>query len=142
MTRVSARWKFPLSFPLASAGTPVKPDVEASRQQQQARPRIDVVFVLDMTGSMSGLLEGAKQKIFSIASRISQGRPTPQLRVGLVAYRDVGDEYVTKRFELTEELAAERDSWRAKNVSEKEDAFDANVMRGVKKQAAKHHLAY
>jgi len=91
-----------LAAPLASAETPVKPEVEAS--QQQARPRIDVVFVLDTTGSMSGLLEGAKQKIFSIASRISQGRPTPQLRVGLVAYRDVGDEYVTKRFELTEDL--------------------------------------
>jgi uncharacterized protein YegL len=111
-----------LAAPLASAEAPVKPEVEASRKaapvqpqeqqqqaqgqgaQQQARPRIDVVFVLDTTGSMSGLIEGAKQKIFSIASRISQGRPTPQLRVGLVAYRDVGDAYVTKRFELTEDL--------------------------------------
>lgn len=73
-------------------------------QQQQARPRIDVVFVLDTTGSMSGLIEGAKQKIFSIASRIAQGKPTPQVRVGLVAYRDVGDAYVTKRYELTEDL--------------------------------------
>jgi hypothetical protein len=44
--------------------------------------------------------------------------------------------------EKAAKLAAERDSWRAKNVAEKEDAFDANVMRGVKKQAAKHHLAY
>jgi uncharacterized protein YegL len=108
--------------PLASAETPVKPEAPSQKAapvqppappppqaqghgaQQQARPRIDVVFVLDTTGSMSGLIEGAKQKIFSIASRISQGRPTPQLRVGLVAYRDVGDEYVTKRFDLTEDL--------------------------------------
>ncbi|HYO69466.1 MAG TPA: vWA domain-containing protein [Archangium sp.] len=82
-------------------GVPVSPPPS---QQQQARPRIDVVFVLDTTGSMAGLIEGAKQKIFSIASRIAQGKPTPQVRVGLVAYRDVGDAYVTKRYELTEDL--------------------------------------
>ena len=71
---------------------------------QSARPEIEVVFVLDTTGSMSGLLEGAKQKIFSIASRIATGKPTPRLKVGLVAYRDEGDEYVTKRFDLSEDL--------------------------------------
>ncbi|MFE8595808.1 vWA domain-containing protein [Archangium violaceum] len=99
--------------PLALAEAPQKPaqpQVPAAQvqpppsQQQQMRPRIDVVFVLDTTGSMSGLIEGAKQKIFSIASRIAQGKPTPRVRVGLVAYRDVGDEYVTKRYELTEDL--------------------------------------
>jgi hypothetical protein len=63
-----------------------------------------VVFVLDTTGSMSGLIEGAKQKIFSIASRIATGKPTPRLKVGLVGYRDVGDAYVTKRFDLSEDL--------------------------------------
>ncbi len=70
------------------------------------RPTLDVVFVLDTTGSMSGLIEGAKQKIWSIASRLASGKPTPRIRVGLVAYRDRGDEYVTKRFELTEDLDA------------------------------------
>lgn len=37
------------------------------------RPRIEVVFVLDTTGSMSGLLEGAKQKIWAIANRLASG---------------------------------------------------------------------
>ncbi|GEL70961.1 vWA domain-containing protein [Myxococcus virescens] len=85
-----------------------KPAQPAPSQQQQvpaaARPEIEVVFVLDTTGSMSGLLEGAKRKIYSIASRIAQGRPTPHLKVGLVAYRDVGDDYVTKRFDLSDDL--------------------------------------
>ncbi|SEU19047.1 vWA domain-containing protein [Stigmatella erecta] len=72
--------------------------------QKAAPPQIEVVFVLDTTGSMGSLLEGAKQKIFSIASRIATGKPTPRLKVGLVAYRDVGDEYVTKRFDLSEDL--------------------------------------
>ncbi|SEM06400.1 von Willebrand factor type A domain-containing protein [Stigmatella aurantiaca] len=72
--------------------------------QKAAAPQIEVVFVLDTTGSMGSLLEGAKQKIFSIASRIATGKPTPRLKVGVVAYRDVGDEYVTKRFDLSEDL--------------------------------------
>ncbi|MBJ6761051.1 VWA domain-containing protein [Myxococcaceae bacterium JPH2] len=83
-----------------------KPEVSQmdSRQAQAPRPEIEVAFVLDTTGSMGGLLEGAKQKIFSIASRISEGKPTPRLKVALVAYRDVGDAYVTKRFDLTDDL--------------------------------------
>jgi Mg-chelatase subunit ChlD len=70
------------------------------------RPRIEVVFVLDTTGSMGGLIEGAKQKIWSIASEIARGQPTPVLEVGLVAYRDRGDDYVTKKFALTRDLDA------------------------------------
>src|SRR5690242_10859635 len=95
---------FSLASPLALAEAPQSPPSQQSSQPQQTRPRIDVVFVLDTTGSMGGLIEGAKQKIFSIASRIAQGKPTPRVRVGLVAYRDVGDAYVTKRYELTEDL--------------------------------------
>ncbi|WAS92315.1 vWA domain-containing protein [Nannocystis punicea] len=70
------------------------------------RPRIDVVFVLDTTGSMSGLIEGAKQKIWAIANRLASGEPRPDLRIGLVAYRDNGDEYVTKRFDFSGDMDA------------------------------------
>jgi Mg-chelatase subunit ChlD len=70
----------------------------------KARPKIEVVFALDTTGSMSGLLDGAKRKIWSIASFIAQGQPKPELRVGLVAYRDKGDAYVTRFYDLTDDL--------------------------------------
>jgi Mg-chelatase subunit ChlD len=71
---------------------------------RQDRPVLDVVFVLDTTSSMGGLIEGAKQKIWSIASRMATGTPTPEVRVGLVAYRDQGDAYVTKVVPLTKDL--------------------------------------
>ncbi|MDQ7779689.1 MAG: VWA domain-containing protein [Planctomycetota bacterium] len=67
-------------------------------------PRIEVVFVLDTTGSMESLIGGAKQKIWSIANQIMLGKPSPRLRIGLVGYRDIGDEYVTKVFDLTDDL--------------------------------------
>jgi hypothetical protein len=69
-------------------------------------PAIDVIFVLDTTGSMSGLIEGAKQKIWSIADQMAGGHPSPHIRIGLVAYRDRGDAYVTRRFDLTSDLDA------------------------------------
>jgi hypothetical protein len=68
------------------------------------RPRVELVFALDTTGSMGGLIEGAKQKIWSLASFVAQGQPTPDLRVGLIAYRDIGDEYVTRVFDLDGDL--------------------------------------
>lgn len=68
------------------------------------KPQVEVVFCLDTTGSMSGLIEGAKQKIWSIVNQIASGRPSPEVKVGLVAYRDRGDAYVTQIFELTGDL--------------------------------------
>lgn len=66
--------------------------------------RIDVVFAVDTTGSMGGLLEGAKRTVWSIASHIRATDPNADVRIGLVAYRDVTDNYVTKPFALTTDL--------------------------------------
>jgi Mg-chelatase subunit ChlD len=79
---------------------PVPPPVVAEPQ----RPVIDVVFVLDTTGSMGGLIQAAKEKIWSIASSMAQAQPAPQIRMGLVAYRDRGDDYVTKVIDLSSSL--------------------------------------
>ena len=69
-------------------------------------PRVEVAFVLDTTGSMGGLIEGAKRRIWSIARRIGEGRPRPDLRLALVAYRDRGDAYVTQVHDLTGDMDA------------------------------------
>lgn len=65
---------------------------------------LEMVFVLDTTGSMGGLLEGAKQKIWSIVNEVMQKQSRPQVRVGLIAYRDRGDAYDTQILPLTEDL--------------------------------------
>ena len=68
------------------------------------KPRIEVCFVLDTTGSMSGLIEGAKEKIWSIANEMIAAKPTPELKLALIGYRDRGDEYVTKLTDLTADI--------------------------------------
>lgn len=70
------------------------------------KPRIEVCFVLDTTGSMSDLIEGAKQKIWSIANEMVSAKPTPEIRLALIGYRDRGDAYVTKRLDLTNDIDA------------------------------------
>lgn len=70
----------------------------------QAKPTVEVAFVLDTTGSMAALIEGAKRKIWSVATTIIDENPGADIRMGLVAYRDIGDEYVTRRIELTADI--------------------------------------
>ena len=70
----------------------------------QAKPVVEVVFVLDTTGSMGQLIESAKRKIWSIATSILDSSANAEVRMGLVAYRDIGDDYVTKTFDLTTDI--------------------------------------
>jgi Mg-chelatase subunit ChlD len=81
-------------------------DFVGSPKPADGSPRIEVAFVLDTTSSMSGLIEGAKRKIWTIARHIVSGRPTPSIKLGLVGYRDRGDEYITKPFEMTDDIDA------------------------------------
>ncbi len=68
------------------------------------KPKVEVVFVLDTTGSMDGLIQAAKEKIWSIATTMAQAQPAPEIRMGLIAYRDRGDAYVTRVVDLSDDL--------------------------------------
>ncbi|MFN8500874.1 vWA domain-containing protein [Kouleothrix sp.] len=77
-------------------------------QALPATPRLDVLFLLDATGSMGDEIGQIQQTIASIADRIDQITPRPALRFGLVAYRDRGDDYVTQVHDFTGDLDAFR----------------------------------
>jgi Mg-chelatase subunit ChlD len=70
---------------------------------QEPAARLEMVFVLDTTGSMSGLIDGAKRRIWGIVNEVMQTSHA-SVRIGLVAYRDRGDEYVTQILPLTADL--------------------------------------
>ncbi|HEY5964315.1 MAG TPA: vWA domain-containing protein [Xanthobacteraceae bacterium] len=103
-----ARALAPVSFAAALAVTPVLSPALADPSEMDAKrlakPIVEVAFVLDTTGSMGPLIEGAKRKIWSIATAIVDTNPNAEIRMGLVAYRDIGDEYVTKTFNLTTDI--------------------------------------
>jgi Mg-chelatase subunit ChlD len=80
----------------------------SAAKEEAAAPRsagqIEVCFVLDTTGSMGGLIEGAKRKIWSIANDIASAKPAPKVKFGLVGYRDRGDDYIVRTYPLTDDL--------------------------------------
>ena len=70
------------------------------------KPRVELVFALDTTGSMGGLIDGAKRKIWFIVDEVMKAKIQPEVKVGLVAFRDQSDAYVTKVTPLSDDLDA------------------------------------
>ena len=57
---------------------------------------LDVMFLLDSTGSMDDEIKQIKATLQSIAKRVSNLPANPDLRFGMVSYRDRDDTYVTR----------------------------------------------
>lgn len=51
---------------------------------------VDLVICLDTSGSMRGLIESAKQKLWTIVNDLATAKPKPRLRVGLYHYGNDG----------------------------------------------------
>lgn len=71
-----------------------------SREIQGVRKMgLDVVFIFDATSSMAQFLRQVKIKIINLGMTFKT--LVPATRIGLVAYRDRGDDFVTKTYPLT-----------------------------------------
>lgn len=65
---------------------------------------LDVVFVLDVTGSMSSELREAKERVGQLAEALRDARTGERVRLGVVAFRDRKDDYITKISPLTRDV--------------------------------------
>jgi hypothetical protein len=100
--------------------------------------RVDIVFAVDTTGSMGGLLDGAKRTVWSIASHIREIDKNADVHVGLVAYKDLGDVYVTKDFALSSDMDAvfaELSTYTAEGGGDVPEDVDAALDDAVHKMA-------
>ena len=61
---------------------------------------LDVLFLLDSTGSMEDEIDRIKATLVSIADQVSNLPLKPDLRFAMVSYRDRGDDYVTRLFDF------------------------------------------
>jgi hypothetical protein len=52
----------------------------------QDKPRIDIVFCIDCSGSMGPVIETAKQKVWAIVNEVARAKPSPELRIGIIGY--------------------------------------------------------
>ena len=65
---------------------------------------IDVAFILDTTGSMAEEITAVKSTIQKVASSLDGG--AVHVRIGMVAFKDRGDAYVTRVYPMTTNLQA------------------------------------
>ena len=73
------------------------------RESYQSIP-IDLLFILDVTGSMGEELERLKTSIEIINLNIAALNIEPAIRFGLVSYRDQDDDFITKLIPFTSDL--------------------------------------
>ncbi len=70
----------------------------------QTAPRLDVLFLLDATGSMSDEIQELQDNLLAISSQIDTLPQNIDTHYGLIAYRDLGDAYVTRGYPFTPDV--------------------------------------
>jgi len=96
--------------------------------------RFDLALVVDTTGSMTDELEYLKSELGAILADLDRDHPNLDIRVALVAYRDVGDVYVTRTFPFTSDIAqlrADLSQQRADGGGDYPEAVDQAMARAV-----------
>lgn len=78
-------------------------DLVCARTAQAAGGKTQVMFVLDVTGSMRNEIDGVKDGIRDFVDTL-RGQERAEIEVGLVAFRDVGLERLGKRPQMPEVL--------------------------------------
>ena len=69
--------------------------------------KLDIVFVVDSTGSMHDEIRTIKEEMVNIINSVNQGYPRPNVNVGVVTYRDYTfqeSDYLTRSSYLTSNL--------------------------------------
>ncbi len=65
---------------------------------------LDVLFLIDATGSMADEINKVQSTIFDVSAQIDALPENPNVRYGMVTYRDRGDSYITRSYEFTPDV--------------------------------------
>ncbi len=97
---------------------------------------IDVLFLLDATGSMGDEIDRLKTSIDSVAARLDGFEPHPEVRYAMTLYRDEGDTFVTATHDFTDDVAVFRDALarvRAGGGGDYPEALDEGLAEALEK---------
>jgi Mg-chelatase subunit ChlD len=81
-------------------------ELQLDRTVAPQRARLDLVFLIDATGSMADEIQKLKSSLHSIAADAARLPSRPDLCFGLVAYRDTTDPFVLRSHDFTDDLGA------------------------------------
>lgn len=88
-----------LSEKQLETGATISFDISADRQKVD---ELDLLLTLDATGSMTDEMAYLQTELLSILDRVSRANDGVDIQAGLIVYRDIGDEYVTRTFDFTD----------------------------------------
>jgi Mg-chelatase subunit ChlD len=94
----------------------------------------DLLMVIDATGSMGDEMEYLKREIASIMASLAERHPGVDTRIGLIVYRDNGDQYVVRDFPFTgnvDELVRRLEAQRADGGGDYPEAMDQALSRAM-----------
>lgn len=74
--------------------------------ENQTATELDLLLVMDTTGSMGDELNYLQTELTSILGNIQQENQAVNIRVGLIVYRDIGDQYVVKSHPFTDDIGS------------------------------------
>lgn len=75
----------------AQASNPSLPTANAQHSIADFKPvaqqsTVDLVLALDVSSSMSGLINSAKQRLWDVVNNLGQAQPSPKLRVAIITF--------------------------------------------------------
>ena len=96
--------------------------------------KFDLLLAIDTTGSMGDEISYLKSELRAILADIARTHPGLDIRLGLVAYRDLGDVYVTRTYPFTANLDSMQANLRAQYADgggDYPEAMDLALARAV-----------
>ena len=79
--------------------------LDATTTRADADVPLDVLFIIDTTGSMSDEIQRIKDTLATVTKKAQRNGRAIDLRYGAVLYRDVGDEYLTRTHAFTADVS-------------------------------------
>lgn len=97
---------------------------------------IEIMFVVDTTGSMGDEIRYLKAEIDYVIGEVKETHQEVEIRLALLFYRDLGDEYVTRYFDFSTDIEEQKKNLAAQNANgggDWEEAVDVALEEAVAK---------
>ena len=99
--------------------------------------KLEIMFVVDSTGSMSDEMNYIKSEIIDVIGKVKTRNPDSLINLAMMVYRDNGDSYVTKYNDFTADIEAQQ-AWFAKQTAsgggDLPEAVEVAMKESVSKQ--------
>lgn len=108
-------------------------DIETVEDKKEV---IEIMFVIDTTGSMGDEIAYLKAEIDNVISRVKATLTNTSIRLALLFYRDTGDQYVTRYFDFSTDIQAQKKNLARQSASgggDFEEAVDVALSEAVAK---------